>query len=65
MLEILLVANHGPDFEERLVGGDREAQLYHAPNRDWLGQASAQSTRGDDEAAPFKVTLLVIANCQA
>jgi hypothetical protein len=56
------VANNGPRLDDRRVGWDRELQLHHATNRDWLGQDSAESALRDNEAVPVKVTLLVIAN---
>ena len=57
-----MVANNGPHLDDRGMGGNRELHLHDAPNRDWFGQNSAESTLGDDEAAPVKVALFVITN---
>jgi len=64
MVKTYLAANNGPHVEGHGVGRNRDPQLHLAPNRNWLGQDSANSIVCYDEAAPVKVAFFVIPNSQ-
>jgi len=64
MVEALSGANGGPYVEHLGVGRKCEPELHQAPDRNWLGQVTAEPTLGDDAAAPIKVAFYVITNSQ-
>jgi len=49
--EVQLVADYGPHHEGCRVGRNRERQLHHAPDRDWLRQDPAEPALGNANAA--------------